>query len=234
MARDNFGENRFGSGFYGSGERGNDRSTKLLLHCNGIDGSVNFIDSSYNLYAVTTIGSVAIDTAQSKFGGASALFTGTGDYLSVPTSDDWNFKNNSWTIDTWVMLNVFPGTSQKLHILKIPGALDWYIKNSSGTTQIGWDLEFGGSGLSQFDSYAFTTGNWLHLVFEYTKDNLKLGYSVDGSNPKGSGGFAINLSDSASAILIGSNLNGWIDEFRVSKGVCRWFGAFSPPDREYD
>ena len=49
--------------------------TKLLLHCNGTDGSTTFTDEIGK--TVTANGNAQIDTAQSKFGGASGLFDGT-------------------------------------------------------------------------------------------------------------------------------------------------------------
>ncbi len=54
---------------------GLDANTKLLLHCNGVDGSTTFTDSETTPKTVTVQGSAQIDTAQSKFGGASGLFT---------------------------------------------------------------------------------------------------------------------------------------------------------------
>jgi hypothetical protein len=54
---------------------GLDSNTKLLLHMNGVDGSTTFTDSETTPKTVTVVGSTQIDTAQSKFGGASGLFT---------------------------------------------------------------------------------------------------------------------------------------------------------------
>lgn len=54
---------------------GLDANTKLLLHMNGVDGSTTFTDSETTPKTITPNGSVQIDTAQSKFGGASGLFT---------------------------------------------------------------------------------------------------------------------------------------------------------------
>src|SRR5690606_25450842 len=61
-------------------------SVVLLLHMDGADGSTMFIDSSANGLTVTANGNAQIDTAQSKFGGAAALFDGNGDYLALPST----------------------------------------------------------------------------------------------------------------------------------------------------
>ncbi len=35
------------------------------------------------------------------FGKSAMYFDGTGDYLSIPDSDDFDFGNGDFTIDTW-------------------------------------------------------------------------------------------------------------------------------------
>lgn len=56
--------------------------TSLLLHLNGTNGSTTITDSSNNAITMTCSGNAQITTAQSKFGGASADFDGTGDYIT--------------------------------------------------------------------------------------------------------------------------------------------------------
>jgi hypothetical protein len=63
-------------------------------------------------HAVTAYGSAQITTGQSKFGGASGLFHGSGDYLSTTDSDDWTFGSGDFTIDFWVRFNALPGSAQ--------------------------------------------------------------------------------------------------------------------------
>ena len=88
----------------------------LLLHCDGTDGSTSFIDSSSSGHTVTAVGNAQIDTAQYKFGGASALFDGSGDYLTVPDSSDFNFGANPVTIDFWVKFNAITAEDGLLSI----------------------------------------------------------------------------------------------------------------------
>lgn len=84
---------------------------KLLLHSNGTDGSTTFLDSSVSAHTVTANGNAQIDIAQSKFGGASGLYDGSGDYLSIPTSSDFDLGNaysGDFTVDFWINLASFP------------------------------------------------------------------------------------------------------------------------------
>lgn len=66
-------------------------NTQLLLHADG---------DATGSHDVTINGNPQItDTA--KFSQAG-FFDGTGDYLTVPDSDDWNFGSGDFTIDFWV------------------------------------------------------------------------------------------------------------------------------------
>jgi hypothetical protein len=45
------------------------------------------------------------------------------------------------------------------------------------------------------------------------------------------------MPDIAASVLIASDgtyaFNGWLDEFRISKGIARWTGNFAPPTSAY-
>src|SRR5690554_3988242 len=92
---------------------GNDSFVKLLIHADGSDGSTTFTDDSATGHTVTTSGSAQVDTAQSKFGGASALFAAGGsDYLAVADHPEFDIGTGDFTVDLWFRINAFtPGTA---------------------------------------------------------------------------------------------------------------------------
>ena len=71
------------------------------MHFNGTNGSTTMTDSSKNNLTVTSNNGTAITTAQSKFGGASALFDGTNDYVTTPNNSVFDFGTNDFTIEFW-------------------------------------------------------------------------------------------------------------------------------------
>lgn len=73
----------------------------LLCGFNGTDGATSSTDESIAAHTLTFNGDAQIDTAQSKFGGASLLLDGTGDYVTAADSADWNFTAE-FTIEAWV------------------------------------------------------------------------------------------------------------------------------------
>lgn len=213
-----------------------DSYSKLLLHCDGADGSPTFVDEAGK--TVTPNGSAQIDTAQSKFGGASGYFNGSTDYLTVPDSADWwlddGDNSKKWTIDFWFRTTA-SGSSQHLvgqfqttnNFWRIAWLGSYFQVRSqySGTNEI--DLNFTAS---------LSNNTWYHIAL--VKDGVN-GYGVFlGGSRLGSWQIDTSpLRDLAGYLLIGSDnaryMYGWMDEIRVSKGVARWTSNFTPPSAAY-
>lgn len=185
-----------------------------------------------------------IDTAQSKFGGSSLLLDGTGDYISTPDSDDWNFGTGKFTIDFWVRFN---STASYCYFFEQGTASNDFF-NINWTTNNRLNVQFIESGTWKVDYYIpFTpsTGTWYHV--ELSKDGTTSGDwhtfidGVEGTKTTTTGTFSATLKDFASHFAIGKqlssgsagHLNGWIDEFRVSKGVARHTTNFTPASSAY-
>ena len=212
-----------------------DSYTKLLLHCNGTDGSTSFPDDSDSNHTVTANGNAQVDTAQKMFGTASLLCDGAGDYLSIPDHDDWDFGTGDWTIDFRLRFNAVATTT-------FPTMFD---TGGASTTNAGVHILYNNSvgalevqvaGVYEQCSWTPSAGTWYHVAVVRTGNTVKTfidgtqigsGLDVTGKNITGlSAGVAIggDLSLGASYYL-----DGWIDEMRVSKGIARWTTTFSPP-----
>jgi hypothetical protein len=81
-------------------DEGYGSNVSLIIHCDGADGSTVFTDESQYSHPITTNGNAQVDTSQSKFGGASLLVDGSGDYLSIP--QDASFATTDFTISAWI------------------------------------------------------------------------------------------------------------------------------------
>lgn len=215
-----------------------DQYTKLLLHCNGADGSAVFIDEAGK--TVTRNGGAQIDTAQSKFGGASGLFDGTGDYLSLANSADWDFGTGNWTIDFWIRRN---GAAAYRGLMggAAGSAGGWVIGSPNDTTgKIVLTSKASGTwGADLTTSSAPADLTWTHVAF--VRNGNTLDVYLDGVN-KGTKNVTGYTYNSAGGGLVIGRLytgtdnyywNGHIDELRISKGIARWTAAFTPPTREY-
>jgi hypothetical protein len=187
---------------------------------------------------VTANGNARIGTAQSKFGGASGLFGGAA-YLSLADSADWAFGSGDFTIDFWVRFNALPGYNGWSMFYSQGANGDdrnvFYLglMNQAGTYR--WGLQIYSSiQLRWTTSPTVSTNTWYHVALVRNgnnwicfQDGTSLGTQTNSNS----------VPDFAALLYIGvySNgqnscfLNGWLDEFRVSKGVARWTSNFTPP-----
>jgi hypothetical protein len=220
---------------------GLDSYVKLLLHMDGADASTTFTDSSASAHTMTAVGNAQIDTAYSKFGGASGIFDGTGDYVSTPDSTDFDFGTGDFTIDYWVR----PTSSVENVAIYCQRDSDYsryvVIRGNGGFDS--WS--FLAMSYSPVATYGITcahsVGTWYH--HEIVRNGSNLYWFVNGVAQTLSATVPISttsMPDVGEALHLGGNagwgeyLNGWLDELRISKGIARHTSNFTPPAYEYD
>lgn len=74
----------------------------LILPCSGADNSVVFTDYSKSPKSITVSGNTKIKANTSYFNGSAAYFDGTGDYLTLPTLEDFDFTNRNIRIEFFI------------------------------------------------------------------------------------------------------------------------------------
>jgi hypothetical protein len=220
-----------------------DGYTKLLLHMDGPDASTTFTDEAGNV--MTAQGNAQIDTAQSVFGSASGLFDGTGDYVSTPDSIDWFLDDgsdaNKWTADFRVRFNGDPGAGLAGFIQQRADNNNfWSLQQNNNNIEI--QVRAAGTNIVLIQNAWNPAGNtWYHIAIV---KNGTTGYLVfvDGTQIGTTQTDTSTMSDLAGELRIarwtdgtGSNrdLNGWMDEVRISKGIARWTANFTPPSAAY-
>lgn len=215
-----------------------DSYRKFLLHMDGADGSTSFVDEGG--HTVTAVGNAQIDTAQSKFGAASGLFDGSGDYLSVPDSDDWRLDGgsnaNEWTIDFWIRFASSAGDHGFLS-QEVDGNNFWrFIRNSSyGVIQF-WQKQGGSNTINLGWTWSNAANTWYHVAlvkqgttgYKLFVDGIQIGSTLTDTTPLENFGAPLKVGNA-----VGYELNGWLDEVSISKGVARWTGNFTPPTAAY-
>lgn len=201
----------------------------------GTDASTLFVDEPGNTW--TANGNAQVDTAQKKFGSSSALFDGSGDYLSGANNADFAFGSGDFTIDFWVMPNVNSTTGGMAlydgRPLSTHGA---YITIYLDPTN---HINFVTNGAYAITGTTLSAGSWYHIALTRSGNATRLFVNgtqtgntytdtnsyINGANRPLIGNLGFNLT--------GYGFNGWIDEFRITKGVARWASNFSPPTSPY-
>jgi hypothetical protein len=200
----------------------------------GANGSTTFTDESGKTW--TANGDAKISTEQFVFGGASGSFAGTG-YLSTPDSDDFFYSTNPFTIDFRVRFVSLPIASDYQMIFS-----QWVsdsdrqlmgLYNSSGTLQ--W--VFGSDATGIIFNTSLSINTWYHIALVRNGNDWYL--FQDGTQVGGTQTSSVSVDNVAAEFQIGKyqglyyHIYGYIDEFRISKGVARWTSNFTPPTLPY-
>lgn len=227
--------------------RGNDSFTKVLLPCDGTNGSTTFTDTNVggSAHTWTAAGNAQISTAQFKFGGASALFDGTGDTVTTPDSVDFTLGASNFSIDCWFFCTAPTGVDRYIAgqvdaAFTGPGSA-WDLSRNGAGDRIRFEWISGGSFVSVFSTSTFTnlvnTG-WHHV--EATRSGTNVYLFIDGVLEGSAVIGSTVINDSAAALGIGcaggfggSLWIGNIDQFRLSVGVARHVDNFVLPTGPY-
>lgn len=185
----------------------------LLCHMDGTDGSTSFPDSSDSNHTLTPVGDTQVDTSQSVFGGASALFD-PNDRMTIPSSTDFQMGTGDFAIDLRVRLENLPGVAAWIMggLSNLDLDISYYI--GAQVLRIWLDVK-------DYDfSFTMAADTWYHLLVCVKTGTLRV--YVDG-NQIGSD-TAVTESIPETGLVLGAQydgsptLDGWIDEMRVLKG----------------
>ena len=207
-----------------------DYNTVLLLHGNGANNSTTFTDSSvYNTNVTIGGGTPITSTTQSKFAGSSISFNGTNAYINTPTSSLYALGYNNFTVECWVYFNSVTYPTQRV----------WSNNTSFVTNSMYLTLNAGyayfqvnGGVALQGATQGITIGIWYHIAIvrngstwnQYVNGVLD-GTATSSTNPDNgtSGQFYIGRC------FAGEWLNGYINEFRITRGLAKYTAAFQVP-----
>ncbi|EKE18920.1 MAG: hypothetical protein ACD_9C00200G0013, partial [uncultured bacterium] len=208
-----------------------DSYTKLLLHGDGIGSA--FVDSATGK-SVTAIGNTTQSNTQLKFGEKSIYFDGSGDSLQMNSNADWEM-GSTWTIDAWIRPSAWKNATYNTFYSYVQGGatprwLQIFI-NNTGQVFIGTE---GNSNL--WIDRTIALNQWSHLAI--VSNNGLVNVYINGL----SAGAAFSLTSTQAVgaeVKIGwdsgldREFTGYMDEYRISKGVARWTNNFTVPNYRY-
>ena len=182
-------------------------------------------------HAITAVGNASM--VGPKQGTSLITFDGTGDYLSVPDSSDWDFMSKSaYTLEAWVQTTA-SSTTQKIFNQEEDYDNSWNVFIHSDATVKIYNINGGSTDLNITSSITVSTGVWYHIAA--VKDGSDYELFIDGVS-RGTGTSATSDSFSAS-LFIGNDIadqefQGYMDGIRISDSA-RYAEAFTPPVKEF-
>ena len=215
-------------------------AVSLLLPMDGTNGSTAFTDSSLNALTVTAVGNTQISTTQSKYGGASGYFDGSGDYLSLGTQSQLDFGTGDFTIECWFQLtsttNADQGILNDTRATFGTGSVLFKARQASGAGKIcfqAYDFSSVGGRIVQSTTVP-AINTWYHVALVRSSGAVRLfvnGVLESSGTWAGSVNFNYNNGTRIGhSILDGANghFNGYLDDFRISL-FARYTSTFTPP-----
>ena len=200
-----------------------DENTKLLLHFDSHDSSGDGSTTGKAYHDTTWTGTAQLRNGHSKFGGASARFNYSDNYITVPDHADWDVVaslSTDYVVEAWVKRRRYLGHSM------------WLISQRAGSYDK-WYVSINNSGNAVFSAYkppsnqfiSINTGDgilvddeWHHVMM--VKRGASYATYVDGDQQGYQLVTEINTC-ATNPLYIGTDssgtedMDGWIDEVRI-------------------
>ena len=207
----------------------------LMTHLDGPDGATTAIDESSSSHPLTLSGAAEIDTAESRFGGASAMFDDLSTtYILAPDSDDWHFGAGEFTVEGWVRFYSLASYSSLIHqFSSTNNQISWLIDWTTGN-QLRFLYSPDGSSSNMVvlaADWTPTVGQWHHIAVDRDASQ-RLRIYVDG-NVLHEAGVSASFHNSSHILRFGVQHAGSMDEVRITKGVAWYAGPFTPLDQPH-
>jgi hypothetical protein len=181
---------------------------------------------------VSAIGDAQIDTDQSYFGGSSALFDESGDYLTIE-SEDFKFGTGDFTIECWVRASKTPANEGIFQLsstgLRSANTDTLAVAANAGGSSTYWQMYAADGQQSTQAPLQPASATWYHVAMVRTSGNTKL--YVNGAEQQTKADTKdYSMTDT---LVIGGYYStsflwpGHIDEFRIST-IARYTGSFNP------
>jgi hypothetical protein len=201
-------------------------NTALLL--NFTNASIYDETSSNN---IETLNGAQVSASVVKHGTGSMFFDGVDDYLLMPNNPNLILAGGAWTVDCWIN----PSGNYSIY-------RTIFSKRASGTSTTSYQgyLRLTSGVLSFFNgtNYESTVtppaNQWSHCAWVYTGTNIQI--YLNGVQVLNS---AATITEINESVTIGGlrGLNeffaGYIDDFRITKGVARYSDTFDLPEEIY-
>ena len=216
-----------------------------LLPFDGTNGATSTTDSSNSNHTVTFGGDAEISTAQSKFGGSSLSLDGNGDYVDLPQSTN-QFVSDDFTIEFWFRINSGAG-SETVGLFgsyyTVGGGKGIIMASHPSYPSVYFQWMYGsGSGTdwaylnkTQGTRTSLSNNTWYHVAVTRSGSTWRLFLngtqedSVTQSSYITDSGSTTRLGNYGPSATASDGLNGYIEDFRITRGVARYTSNFTAP-----
>jgi hypothetical protein len=178
-----------------------------------------------------TVGNAQISTSVKKYGTGSMSFDGTTDYLKAANTLTSNFGSGAFTVEAWVYFNSVSGT-QVIAGNYQSSTVGWSLGKSGSTGYFYASFSGDGNDINGTTTVAINT--WYHVAISGTPGATGLKLFVNGVQEGSTYTGSVSLDATTPLYIsdlsgLGYGINGYIDDFRITKGYARYTSTFTPP-----
>lgn len=209
------------------------------FYVNGMNGA---IADQTTLNTLETVGDTKISTSIKKYGTGSIYMDGTSDWLYMKGNENFHFASSNFTMEGWFYFT--NSTANALQTI-FSNYTTW---NASGQGTIFWGKHTSSSGYMSVWFSNYSSGAALMAESSMPPSNTWTHYALvrngntftiyrDGVSTASASWSGAATTIAPPTIFIGAagdattsyNFPGYIDDFRITKGVARYTSAFTPP-----
>jgi hypothetical protein len=181
---------------------------------------------------VNTIAGARTSTVQKKFGSKSMYFNGTTDYLTIPHNPNLVFGSGDFTVECWINT---PGTINPCGVWAKKTVNGYGIELTLNPLAPAMVVSVNGTtwGINLSSSISLVANTWAHVAM--TRKGNTFSLFVNGALGA-SATLAGSVYDNSLPFVVGSAqadttyaFQGYIDDFRFTKGYARYWSGFVPP-----
>ena len=207
-------------------------NTALLL---GMSNGAIYDNTMLN--NLETVADAQISTSVFKYGTGALKFNGTTDYLPTPAKTAFNVGAGDFTVECWVYQtaaqNAYIAGQTDTVFTPTNTSLYMYISSLRFPRIAAYN---GGNIYSAISSTAISLNTWVHVAG--VRDGATLRIYVNGVQAGTDNITTLTVNTSTGRFVVGGSgdnpgqyFNGYIDDFRFTKGICRYPSGttFTPP-----
>jgi hypothetical protein len=222
----------------------------LGTNVNAVDGtntSLLLLGSNAGIYDATakndiiTVGNAQVSSTQIKYGTGAMYFDGTGDYINCGYSPQFDFGTGDFTVECWVYTTSY-ATAQGLFESRVKAdvveanRLIISILVTSGYPQ----LYNASNDVAVISTIAIPLNTWTHVACTRNSGTARVFVNgqVGATNASFTTNFLVNklvigawIQVSGGGVYNRNFINGYIDDYRITKGIARYTAAFTPPTK---
>ena len=200
--------------------------------------TANIVDKS-QINTLTLVGNTTASTAQTKYASSSIYFDGASDYI-ITTQQELGTED--FTIEGWHYLlsrsnnrnGIFGNYSSYS-----AGSLGMFAGHSSGSSTA-YQVSYNGAAFpaSVIQGGTIVYNQWVHFAVVRNSGILNLyinGTSVGSISATASlNGVGSNFAIGAPSDNLTDGMQGYLEDFRITKGLARYTANFTPPAASLD